>query len=304
MKSKFLIVIILIPLRLFCQNLQPEVYLFTTDETPSMIKFVNNQALSKDDSVACSKLVSSKNKIEELSDKKNITGLKGDFLIIVFRDIKKNIIVPFAQGNINSFEIFNLGNKKTILQKSFSPQEASELPDNYYRINLKEIIEFPYAYSISRVQVKHNNNTTPNESYFRYLTRFSSYGNIIKHSPIGLWFPVGQFGTNLKKTPQGIIFNALPVGLALGTKFNFCGDFYIGISYSLDYTITKSNDSTNTFSFNSFSHGPILDFGDYFHVGYNWFTNLTNNSTNNRQPFFVVGIGVEFLDILKNKKSK
>ncbi len=306
MKTKLLIISFLLPLKLFCQNLQPEVYLFTKDETSSMAKFVNSQPLTKDDSVACSKLVSSSNKIEELSvnAKYNITGLKGDFLIIVFKDIQNNKIVPFAQGNINSFEIFNLGNNKSIYQKSFSPQEASELPDNYLRINLSDISEFPYAYSLSKVQVKYNNNTAPINSYFRYLTRFSSYGNIIKHSPVGLWFPVGQFGTNLKKTPQGIIFNAIPIGVALGTKINFSSDFYIGISYSLDYTITKAKDSTNTFSFSSFSHGPIIDFGDYVHIGYNWFANLTNNTAYSREPFFVVGIGVKVVDLLKNKKSK
>jgi hypothetical protein len=266
-----------------------------------MTKFVNNLAMTKEDSSACSKLVDYAYKIKkEMSDKAkyNITGIGSDFLIIVFRNTLTNQIVPVASGNLNSVEIKDEENK-TIYTKSLSNQVGNYLP-----IELSEVTGFSQAYSINKVSILYNGSTTPTEFYFRYLSRLSSYGNLIKHSPVGFWFPVGQFGTDFKKTPQGIIFNTMPLGVAFGTKFNFSNDFYIGLSYSFDYTITKSNDSTNTFSFNSFSHGPILDFGDYIQVGYNWFANLTNNSSNNRQPFFVVGIGVEFLDILKNKQSK
>lgn len=301
MKNKVLLIAFLFPLQIFCQNLQPEVYLFTMEETTSMTKFVNNLAMTKEDSSACSKLFEYADKIKkEISDKAkyNITGMRKDFLVIVFRNIATNQIVPVATGNLNSVEIKD-EKSKTIYTKPLSNPVG-----NYLTIELSEVTGFSQAYSINKVSILYNGSTTPTDFYFRYLSVFSAYGNLIKHSPVGFWFPVGQFGTDFKKTPQGIIFNTMPLGLALGTKFNFANDFYIGLSYSLDYTITKSNDSTNTFSFSSFSHGPILDFGDYIHLGYNWFADLTSNSTNRRQPFIVVGIGVKFLDILKNKQSK
>lgn len=301
MKNKALLIVFLFPLQLFCQNLQPEVYLFTKNETSSMTKFVNNLDMTKEDSSACSKLVDYADKIKrEMSDKAkyNITGLGNDFLVLVFRNTVTNQIVPISRGNLNSVEIKNEENKTIYIKP------LSNLVGNYLTIELSEVTGFSQAYSINKISILYNGSATPTDFYFRYLSRFSSYGNIIKHSPVGFWFPIGQFGTDFKKTPQGIIFNTMPLGVAFGTKVNFSNDFYVGLSYSFDYTITKSNDATSTFSFNSFSHGPILDFGDYIHVGYNWFANLTNNSTNNRQPFIVVGIGVKFLDILKNKPSK
>lgn len=301
MKSKVLLIAFLLPVKLFCQSLQPEVYLFAKYETESMSKFVNNQPMNKEDSAACSKLVDYADKIKyEISDnvKYSITGLRGEFLVIVFRNPVTNQIVPVASGNLTSVEIKNESNKSIYTKLLSNPA------GNYLTIELSEVTDFSQAYSINKVSILYNGNTTPRDFYFQYLSRFSSYGNIIKHSPVGFWFPVGQFGTDFKKTSQGIIFNTLPLGVAFGTKYNFSNNFYIGVSYSFDYTITKSDDPTNAYSFNSFSHGPIIDFGDYFHVGYNWFANLTNNSSNDRQPFIVVGIGVKFLDILKNKQSK
>ncbi|MBX0335320.1 hypothetical protein K3G39_18960 [Pontibacter sp. HSC-14F20] len=301
MKTILLFIIFLIPFELFSQNLQPEVYLFTKDETLSMTKFVNNQILTKEDSAACSKLVDYPDKIKvEMSNKAkyNITGLNNDFLVIVFRDISTNQIVPISNGNLNSVEI------KTESNEVIYTQSLSNLNGNYLRIELSNVTGFPQAYSINNVSILYNGVTSPKNFYFRYLSRFSSYGNIIKKSPVGFWFPVGQFGTNFQKTPQGIIFNTIPIGVALGTKINLYNDFYIGLSYSLDYTITKADDPANSYSFNSFSHGPILDISDYIHIGYNWYANLTNNETYNREPFYVVGIGVEVVDLLKNKKLK
>ena len=301
MKSITLLILLLLPIKHFCQSLQPEVYLFTKDESTSMAKFVNNEALSKNDSLACSKLVDYPDKINfEMSNKAkyNITGLNNDYLIIVFRDMATKKIVPISEGKLNSIIISNESNK-TIYSKPI-PEPGG----NYLRISLMEISEFSPGYSVNKIGIRYNGSPEPKEYYFRYLSRFSSYGNIIKHSPVGFWFPVGQFGTDFKKTSEGIIFNAIPIGVALGTKVNFSSNFYIGASYSFDYTITKSNESDKTYSFSSFSHGPILDFGDYIHIGYNWFANLTNDGSNDRQPFFVIGIGVKTLDILKNRKSK
>ena len=78
MKSFVLLILLLLPIKQFCQSLEPEVYLFTKDESTSMTKFVNNQILSKKDSLACSKLVDYADKINfEMSNaaKYNITGL-------------------------------------------------------------------------------------------------------------------------------------------------------------------------------------------------------------------------------------
>lgn len=301
MRTKlFVVFAFFISLKFFCQNPQPEAYLFTRDESESMRKFVDNLPMSKEDSAACSRLVDRSDQIKlEMSDKAkyNITGLNGDLIIVVFRDVNENKIVPIKDGQLSSVEIKN--EKGLVIYT----QSLNDTDGNYLPIELDKITGFSPAYSINNVSIKYSNETRRN-FYFRYLSRLSSYGNILKKSPVGFWFPVGQFGTNFKKTPQGIIFNAIPIGVALGTKYNFNSDFYIGLSYSFDYTITKSQDANNAYSFSSFSHGPIIDFADYIQIGYNWYANLTNNNTYNREPFFVIGIGVKVLELLKNKKSK
>jgi hypothetical protein len=278
-------------------QIMPEIYLIEKKQTTMVEQFIAN-ALSADEKKGFTLLVDSKERIElEMNDSLqwDNTATKKDFLVVIFRNVATNELMTYNTVNINSIKV-----EDQVIDFS------ENLTKKYKIIPLEFLKDSRENLSILKVTITltTNGNTSAYNRYFRFLNAGEAYGNIVKIGPVGLWFPVGMFGSNFQKTQDGIIFNALPVGMALGSKWNVGPKFYLGFSWTVNYTVTKvTNTSEEKYSFTSFSHGPLLDIGDWVTVGYSFPFNLTTDESINQKPILYFGVGVKVLDILKTKKS-
>lgn len=131
--------------------------------------------------------------------------------------------------------------------------------------------------------------------YARRWRMIQSYGwDFLGQGVFGLWVPVGIFATNFQRTVSGLQFSALPVGVALGSKFYFSRSFYMGVSGTAMWAITTGDkiDSggvkQEAASLSSLGAGFLLDLSSimYLTVTHQW--NFAEGQTN---PGWMLGLG-------------
>jgi hypothetical protein len=149
----------------------------------------------------------------------------------------------------------------------------------------------------------------PTTVYAKMANTWQSYvGDPFGTDVVGLWAPVGLFGTNFTRTASGIAFSALPVGGALGGKLWFGDRFYLGFSAMASWAIAKTADkstdpmtgaesTSNTTTASSAGLGGLLDIGGYMYLGEVYIADLTDKD---RSPgwFTVVGIAPSLLKLI------
>jgi hypothetical protein len=168
--------------------------------------------------------------------------------------------------------------------------------------------KFPNAHNgdIVQVQVSAANGSTTTES-LRYVETWVPYG--LGASRTVLWFPVGLFSTDFKSNSSGVTLASMPVGAALGAKFYIPGyvlpdQFYVGLSAIGSWLISSAKDSTGAatgnLSFAGITAGALVDFNNWFYLGYAYGWDLTSNH-DNPGNMFVVGVAPGLLQLVKSK---
>lgn len=129
-----------------------------------------------------------------------------------------------------------------------------------------------------------------------------SYGwDFTNTGAVGLWIPVGIFATNFQRSADGLQFSALPIGVAVGTKFYMSKDFYLGVSGTGMWAITSGDtvDSSGskqaTATLRSLGAGFLLDISSIMYVTATYQWNFAEGQTN---PGWMMGLGFG-ADILK-----
>jgi len=152
-----------------------------------------------------------------------------------------------------------------------STPTTEELRNSTYTVALKKLAGRPNAELLElRVFIRYRNGDSEQFSrFFRVSNSFETYDGLVK--PLGLWVPVGLFGTNLAKTPDGIPITAMPVGVAMGGRLN-TGTEYVGISGFSAWAIQRdrtdgSSANSNSFNMSGAALGLLIDIDNYFYVG-------------------------------------
>ncbi|MBN1397899.1 MAG: hypothetical protein JXA06_07700 [Bacteroidetes bacterium] len=151
----------------------------------------------------------------------------------------------------------------------------------------------------SVVAVEASADTIKQSRYILYKNSselYSAFGN-----GYGFWFPVNMYATNFKRTEDGVLFTAMPLGIAWGAKWNTSSDFYLGGSVVFSWTIASARDDVkNSFFVHDIAVGVLIDLRGWIYLGYAYPINLTNRpeGLNNQ---FVIGIGTDISKIFAGK---
>lgn len=282
----------LLSLKLFAQNPNCKVVLVKSENLLS--KFILKTALDKEDS----------SHITVLQDDPNYVDLKGDVefdnsaiskhnLIVQFYDNSNNLLTNQAVG-INSITMTEVstGESHSILSSTW------ELSKSYILIRLKGSLD-NHPKNGEKIQLRIQTNSGKTYSfYFKYVNGFEPYN--FANNNFGLWLPVNMYSTSFERSKNGVLFTAMPIGLAIGGKYNINQKFYLGLSATLNYTMANASDSTlkKSYFLQDFSVGPLFDIGGYAYFGYTYPINLTNEPSK-LKPQYVLGFGVKFAQLLK-----
>lgn len=150
--------------------------------------------------------------------------------------------------------------------------------------------------------------------YSRRLNMVDPYGvDPFNTGTVGLWVPVGLLGTNFHTTADGIELTAVPVGVAIGTKWWAKKDFYLGVSALLTWSIssteqTRPNPTTGMDEKVSVTLAKSAGAGVMFDIdGWLYLGGLYNKSFRDdvASPgwFAVLGVGPELIQFFANGKK-
>lgn len=169
----------------------------------------------------------------------------------------------------------------------------------------KPLYNFNRNDKLKVVLVFENEETVIFDAVFR--TKLNFYSSNILGENSGFWLPTLTFSTDGKSTSDGITFGTMPIGLALGTKFypKYESDFYFGgslIANWLVYTDEGIENNTSSFSINNVALGAMIDFSDWFYVGYAYGKSF-DTDIKDAGSMLVVGFGANLFEIFKNKSK-
>ncbi len=296
MKNTFLILIISLIIS-FNSNAQTvkkiKVILVKKDSIVS--KIIANKKLSDKDSEFYTILQDDKNYVKLRQNIFHHSAVANHHITIQLLNTANNEMT-LAEANLSSIKINDIlfsdydRTKKYVLIKL--KEELGNKPKNGKLISIK--IETDDGIRVIR--------------WFRYINGWQPY-NFLDNG-LGIWFPTNMYSTSFERSENGVKFTTMPIGFAIGGKYNISQNFYLGFSAALSYTLAKgeeyiseSSDEKKSFLLNDISIGPLVDFGGYFYLGYMKPINFTNQSTA-LKPQFVIGIGIEIPRILMGTADK
>jgi hypothetical protein len=239
--------------------------------------------MSKRDSLAFVELPYDSNLVKH--DISNIYSVINDnYLVFLFYD--------------DSNERIQLKDIKRLHITVFSNTFDLNFESRYALFELNKLGNEPKNKSLIAVDVTAD--TIKQKNYFQYRNNsefYSAFGNIL-----GFWFPINMYSTNFKTTENGVLFSAMPVGIAWGAKWNIYTDFFIGGSITCNWTIANAkNKSKNSFFLQDISIGILADFGGWFYFGYAHPINLTDQQLGLSNQF-IIGIGTDITNLFAGKK--
>jgi hypothetical protein len=172
----------------------------------------------------------------------------------------------------------------------------------YCMIPVKALPKLVASAHLSQVIIKVPSAQVPNDFHCRRFRGVQAYGwDFLGLGALGLWVPVGIFATNFQRTPEGIQFSALPIGVALGSQFHVSNNFYFGISGIAMWAITSgtttdpSGAQQETATLRSLGAGFLVDFSSIMYVTATHQWNFASGQTN---PGWMMGLGLG-ADLLK-----
>ncbi len=257
--------------------------------------FITNIPLSKDDSTY----------VTFLQNDPNYISIKGGIEFDHSAVKSHYLIIQFVDNNNNLVQNQNVGIQTISLKEMSGTRPADIVPSTfgldktYILIELNRLGDSPKNGEVIEVEIKTNSGQSF-KRYFKYINGWQAYN--FANNKFGLWFPINMYSTSFDRSANGVLFTAMPIGLAIGGKYNISQNFYLGISGTLNYTIANATDSTsnNSYYFQDFSFGPLIDIGGFAYVGYTFPVNLTSEPTK-LKPQFVIGIGLKITELLKGK---
>jgi hypothetical protein len=259
-------------------------------KNPNLIsKVAQNLTLTKEELKDVITLQDDEDFIEWPQNIFNHSAVSGHSIVIKFLGAD-NETMTLSQANLANITIYN------------KPFPIINTSAKYVIIKLKKMLDNEPSNKETiklNVSTHGGNNIT---SVFKYINGWQPYNFL--NNKFGLWFPVNMYSTSFEKNKNGVRFTAMPIGLAIGGKYNISQDFYFGISGTINYTLTSSEDEnnpSNSVLLQDFSFGPLLDLGGYAYFGYTFPVNLTNQE-NTLKPQFVIGIGTKITELLTGKK--
>jgi hypothetical protein len=198
---------------------------------------------------------------------------------------KDNYLVFLFYNDSN--ERVQLKDIKRLHISVFSNTVELNFESKYALFELNKLGSKPKNKSLITVDVTAD--TIKQKNYFQYRNSselYSAFGNIL-----GFWFPINMYSTNFERSENGILFSAMPAGIAWGGKWNTSSDFYLGMSVVCNWTIANAKDrNKNSFFLHDLSFGILADFGGWIYFGYAHPINLTNQPLKlNNQFIFCVG---------------
>lgn len=286
-KSIFSITFLLLSSGLFAQNLK-KINVLLVKRSSVLEKIALEETLTKEDSLHFTVLQSNQDFIEFNKNIFDHSGVSGHNILIQFIG-DNNKPITLSSSNLSSIKIY--GKTKTDI----------DITSKYVVVSLKEYLgDEPKNGEHIAVEVTTNSgkNTT---KWFRYINGWQGYNFL--DNKFGLWFPTNMYSSSFERGGNGVRFTAMPIGLAIGGKYNISQNFYLGFSGTLNYTLTSAKDSINateSFLLQDFSVGPLIDLGGFAYIGYTFPINLTNQEAQ-LKPQFVVGIGVKITKLLIEK---
>lgn len=258
-------------------------------------KLITNQPLTKEDSTYITILQDDRNLIDLPEFEYKHSSVKDHSLFVQFFNSNNNLMANQEIG-INSISLTELSTGKSYI----IPSNIFSLSSNYILINLKDNLgDNPKNREKIHLTIQTNNGKMY-EWYFKYINGWQPYN--FADNKIGIWLPVNMYSTSFERSKNGVLFTAMPVGFAIGGKYNISQKFYLGISGTLNYTIANASDSLSTKSYflQDFSIGPLIDIGGYAYIGYTYPINFTNEPAR-LKPQFVIGVGISLTQLLKGK---
>jgi hypothetical protein len=257
--------------------------------------FISNIPLSKEDS----------NFVTLLQNDPNYVSIKGDIEYDHGAVKSHYLIIQFVDLNEQLIRNENVGIQTISLKEMSGNRPADIVPNTfgsdrtYILIELKRLGDNPQNGEVIEVEIKTNGGQLF-KRYFKYINGWQAYN--FANNKFGLWFPINMYSTSFDRSANGVLFTAMPIGLAIGGKYNIGQNFYLGISGTLNYTMANATDSTNnnSYYFQDFSFGPLIDMGGFAYVGYTVPVNLTSEQTK-LKPQFVIGVGLKITELLKGK---
>ncbi|MBE0662762.1 MAG: hypothetical protein IH597_09855 [Bacteroidales bacterium] len=257
--------------------------------------FITNIPLSKDDSTY----------VTLLQDDPNYLNIKGGIEFDHSAVKSHYLIIQFIDNNSNFIQNQNVGIQTISLKEMSGNRPADIIPSTftldrtYILIDLNRLGDNPKNEEVIEIEIKLNNSQIF-KRYFKYINGWQAYN--FANNKFGLWLPINMYSTSFDRSANGILFTAMPIGLALGGKYNINQNFYIGISGTLNYTIANATNSTtdNSYYFQDFSVGPLIDLGGYAYLGYTMPVNLTSEPSKLKSQF-VIGVGLKITELLTGK---
>lgn len=281
---KLLLILIVFTCMLYCENVNKvSVLLVKNEKVLNKIISDVSPKLSKRDSSSFIELPFDSNLVK-YDPSNTCTVIKDNYLIFLFyngsnermqlKDIKRLRITVFAKTFDLNFE------------------------SKYALFELNKLGSKPKNKSVVTIELTAD--TIKQTRYILYKNSselYSAFGN-----EFGFWFPINMYATNFERTENGVLFSAMPVGIAWGAKWNISSDFYLGGSIACNWTIANAkNKSKNSFFLQDISIGFLADFGGWIYFGYVHPINLTNQALKlNNQ--FVVGVGTDITRLFAGKK--
>jgi hypothetical protein len=286
-KNYLLALLVLFTLNINAQNVKTVNALLIKRSTV-LEKIALEESLTKDDTLNFTILQNNKDYVEFSRNVYNHSAVSGHKIIIQFLD-NSDKPMTVSQANLASIKIYN------------KPKTDIDNNSKYVIIDLKEYLgDEPKNGELVKIEIK-THTGVDEVRWFRYINGWQGYNFL--DNKFGLWFPTNMYSTSFEKSENGVQFTAMPIGLAIGGKYNINQNFYIGISGTLNYTLTSAKDSlssTESYLLQDFAVGPLIDLGGYAYIGYTYPINLTNQNAQ-LKPQFVIGIGVKITQLLIGK---
>ncbi|MBJ6146192.1 hypothetical protein [Hymenobacter sp. BT559] len=228
------------------------------------------------------------------------TGVKGNYIVILFAK-SDGTRIKIKDANVTSIqcEETDTKNKSSKVLTVFKPSVAYTDDDrDYIFIDVEEIVrDNPQLYSVLDITVARGGGSATH-AYFGFYEKWQGY---IGKGTVGFWVPFAMFASPLRRTDEGIKFTALPVSLAVGTKYITSSNFYVGGSFILGYALSSARDNAGLYVLQSATPGLLVDLGGWAYVGGIKPINLTTSDV--ALPFqWVIGVGPELTKLFRGNK--
>ncbi|MEG9328411.1 hypothetical protein V6B16_10740 [Salinimicrobium catena] len=272
---------------LFSQNVK-EIKVSLVKRDKVLEKLALEETLDKEDSIYFTELQNNEDYIEFSRNIFDHSAVSSHDILIQFID-ENNQTMTISSANLSSIKIY--GKSKTDI----------DITSKYVIIDLKEYLgDTPKNGEHISIEVSTNSGKKVTK-WFRYINGWQGYNFL--DNKFGLWFPTNMYSTSFERSDNGVRFTAMPIGLAIGGKYNISQKFYLGFSGTVNYTLSaakNSNDEAESYLLQDFSIGPLIDLGGFAYLGYTFPVNLTNQEKQ-LKPQFVIGVGFKINELLIGK---